>query len=1583
MSNPTNTPRAKSTTHVIAHSARRESIGTEGASRAATGLVSRLNTHTDRSGLGRDYWLDDATATKCRDCERRFTTFLRRHHCRICGKIFCHNCTRFISGDKFNHKGLMRVCFFCDNKLEHYENYNSSDEEMDDTLQHSSPSHSQSNSTFHGVASSTPVRSVGDRLARLDLELPKLHNAKVRQGGSLKSPLGKAKEGSAAGSAGASARIHVHNDSSSSSNSNTDTDSDSDLDADGEDKAQGMITLMNNHEFSWPSNGADFIRKFAVTPGPPATGKTAAFGSTGSGTRASKGPFASTRPHRPLRRRNFSSRYNNTRVASAQMGSFILPSPDIHFTDDLQKASEHYNRQLLRELITDKQIEDVVLWTDILFHALEKINNIHVELGSPTAAYDFVDYIKFKKIEGGKVELAESIEGLVFSKKLPLRAMPLSIANPKILAITFAIEYDQNINGEPNFQSLDSVIAQQDEYLQKLTGRIIQLKPDIVVSSNSINVLALRLLADNGIAAAPHCKLGNVIKVAKFTGATIITSIDMLARSPQLGKCLRFEQRYFKIGDLLKSYFFFTGCNPKVGLTILLRGPELETLNKIKACLTPMIFAFVNTNLESSFLRDKYLKYIPGATIERTITPPLYTIELESFDDIVRLTHERLISTSPWVKFNTPLILDQINTTMHKLELVKLKYIEFLDTPNKMAIAETFKAQFQIVDLPIDNEGDLIKTVEAMKVFLDNYWSSELTFYYRKWAQFWSSKDYAYFDPNYNQNIALLASTISSKNSTPCLGPRLQLVDFYWDSDESIGQYIERLCTQSSQICFSGCGMALKDHYNSYVHHDGKINVHVDLVPSDTVKTNSIITWSECKLCGKATNQMPLNDLSCKYSFGKFLQLIFWYDQSMLRAGSLSCDCPNKDFFKDLSHHFSYHDYIVKFEYSKIDILELVTPKFKLFWDPKYDYKIKADYFAHVGKKSDRFFESVDSRLGMIKLDGTYMDEDHVKRGDLKLAELKEILTRHRLEVGKLLREVYEESPLNGHLSLNRVLREVQELSSFWKLEFDDFEKEFLPTVKEMKSNFQLERLLNVLVNKEEDEAEDGESVKEKKDAAVDTSEKNQPARKKSDLILNRINELNESLGNDSSHNTIPRLNGLDVGQVKKLKQLFEDDTKDFFNEREEMERQKNANRKYLPKVGTMNPQVQVYNNAHDAQESRTQTNLSVEEEHTEPESEAEPRDEQRREHTFEKNWFIKLMNNFIDTRTSTSWTDLSYPLGAQEHIFVDSDVIVREDEPSSIVAFCLSTKDYESKLYPTEEEVTDDHLKSVFLKSGFHLNYQFEGGGSSSIMCKIFFAEQFDALRRKCGINENFIGSIARCVKWDSTGGKSGAAFSKTLDDRFIIKELSRSEMEAFTQMAHNYFEYFEQVMFNGLPSVLAKTFGLFQIQVKSASTKSYTIDVVIMENLFYNRSPDRIFDLKGSMRNRHVEQTGRANEVLLDENMVEYIYESPVYVKENDKKILRASLWNDTLFLEKMNVMDYSLVVGIDSTNNELVVGIIDCIRTFTWDKKLESWVKEKGLVGSSGAGKEPTVITPKQYKNRFREAMERYILLAPGAF
>ena len=75
----------------------------------------------------------------------------------------------------------------------------------------------------------------------------------------------------------------------------------------------------------------------------------------------------------------------------------------------------------------------------------------------------------------------------------------------------------------------------------------------------------------------------------------------------------------------------------------------------------------------------------------------------------------------------------------------------------------------------------------------------------------------------------------------------------------------------------------------------------------------------------------------------------------------------------------------------------------------------------------------------------------------------------------------------------------------------------------------------------------------------------------------------------------------------------------------------------------------------------------------------------------------------------------------------------------------------------------------------------------------------------------------------------------------------------------------------------------------------------------------------------------------------------------------------------------MDYSLLVGVDEMRGELVLGIIDFMRQYTWDKHLETWVKASGILGGP-KNAQPTVISPKQYKKRFRKAMQNYFLMVP---
>lgn len=122
-------------------------------------------------------------------------------------------------------------------------------------------------------------------------------------------------------------------------------------------------------------------------------------------------------------------------------------------------------------------------------------------------------------------------------------------------------------------------------------------------------------------------------------------------------------------------------------------------------------------------------------------------------------------------------------------------------------------------------------------------------------------------------------------------------------------------------------------------------------------------------------------------------------------------------------------------------------------------------------------------------------------------------------------------------------------------------------------------------------------------------------------------------------------------------------------------------------------------------------------------------------------------------------------------------------------------------------------------------------------------------------------------------------------------------------------------------------------------------------MENLFYECDIKNKFDLKGSERNRLVDPMNQqqGDTVLLDENFVQsnvlfYISQilwfsnntfhfficivswlKPLYILTHSKVVLKDAINRDACFLEKNQVMDYSLLVGLDDKNGVLVLGII----------------------------------------------------------
>ena len=161
------------------------------------------------------------------------------------------------------------------------------------------------------------------------------------------------------------------------------------------------------------------------------------------------------------------------------------------------------------------------------------------------------------------------------------------------------------------------------------------------------------------------------------------------------------------------------------------------------------------------------------------------------------------------------------------------------------------------------------------------------------------------------------------------------------------------------------------------------------------------------------------------------------------------------------------------------------------------------------------------------------------------------------------------------------------------------------------------------------------------------------------------------------------------------------------------------------------------------------------------------------------------------------------------------------------------------------------------------------ENGNPGKLVCKIFFATQFEAIRMVRDA-ANYELSLSVCKVQDVHGGKSGADFFITGDRRYLVKVISAREFEMFVTNAHSYFEsvicfevicrYLAKSFFHGLPSLLCKVLGIYQTVFTDSANRKTVSHYVVMENLFFNKKIAYKFDLKGSNRNRYVNEMGKS---------------------------------------------------------------------------------------------------------------------------
>lgn len=214
--------------------------------------------------------------------------------------------------------------------------------------------------------------------------------------------------------------------------------------------------------------------------------------------------------------------------------------------------------------------------------------------------------------------------------------------------------------------------------------------------------------------------------------------------------------------------------------------------------------------------------------------------------------------------------------------------------------------------------------------------------------------------------------------------------------------------------------------------------------------------------------------------------------------------------------------------------------------------------------------------------------------------------------------------------------------------------------------------------------------------------------------------------------------------------------------------------------------------------------------------------------------------------------------------------------------------------------------------------------------------------------------------------GGKSGAFFFFSPDQKYLLKSLKLAEVDVLKQLLADYHTH----VLNFPQTLLPQFLGFYQLEFYEEKHV-----FVCMNNLFAGGGISKRYDLKGSTLDRAatVDEKKKSSAVLKDLDIIA------------EGRQLALGKWAlhqlsvDAQFLAAHSLMDYSLLVGIRQHRSVLhpedsfCFGIIDILQDFTAIKRLEAEIKGR-LLSSKG---KPSCVDPVTYQTRFIDFMQTLII------
>ena len=201
--------------------------------------------------------------------------------------------------------------------------------------------------------------------------------------------------------------------------------------------------------------------------------------------------------------------------------------------------------------------------------------------------------VKIEKKKGAGIDDTELIRGLVIDKEIVHANMPKKIKNAKIALLDAALEVKETeTNAEIRItdpSKLKEFLDQESRMLKEMVEKVVNSGCNVVFFQKGIDDLAQHYLAKKGISAARRVKKSDMEKLARATGAKIVSSVDELSKD-DLGYAGLVEEQ--KLGG--EEMIFIRECKDPKAVSILVRGGTEHVVDEAKRAMDDAVLGIIS-----------------------------------------------------------------------------------------------------------------------------------------------------------------------------------------------------------------------------------------------------------------------------------------------------------------------------------------------------------------------------------------------------------------------------------------------------------------------------------------------------------------------------------------------------------------------------------------------------------------------------------------------------------------------------------------------------------------------------------------------------------------------------------------------------------------------------------------------------------------------------------------------------------------------------------------------------------------------------------------------------------------------------